>query len=303
MSSLAVFAFENQEIRFVKGKPVANDVAIALGYNNPAKTISTKVDKENKGVTVLATPGGRQKITVLEEAGIYQLIFGSKLPSAKKFKQWVFETVLPEIRKTGGFNLSADQRRVDTRDTLAKKTRKSLTDQIKVYLEDMGLYDDPDAWEHFASAHDRINTLLTTETAKKMRRRIEASTGVKIKESDLIRDWYPQVRLIDYIVGYGASSQIATGRGDDYRPCCAMQIEQRLRSSNFIGLSAYMTRQRYPDTRALEGVPMVWVKGTLKSLAESWKAFKDGKRAMAQLPKFKSKKRGDRVRSLYCPQP
>lgn len=103
--------------------------------------------------------------------------------------------------------------------------------------------------------------------------------------------------------GYGASSQIATGRGDDYRPCCAMQIEQRLRSSNFIGLSAYMTRQRYPDTRALEGVPMVWVKGTLKSLAESWKAFKDGKRAMAQLPKFKSKKRGDRVRSLYCPQP
>ena len=103
--------------------------------------------------------------------------------------------------------------------------------------------------------------------------------------------------------GYGASSQIATGRGDDYRPCCAIQLEQRLRSPSFIGLSGYMTRQRYPDVPALDGVPMVWVKGTLKSLAESWKAFKDGKRAMSQLPKFKSKKRGDRVQSLYCPQP
>jgi prophage antirepressor-like protein len=200
MSSLAVFAFENQDIRFVNGQPVANDVAIALGYAKPADAVYRLVKPKYKGVCKIQTPGGRQSVTVLKEAGIYALAMSSKLPSAEKFQDWVFETVLPEIRKTGGFNLSADQRRVDTRDTLAKKTRKSLTDQIKVYLEDMGLYDDPDAWEHFASAHDRINTLLTTETAKKMRRRIEASTGVKVKESDLIRDWYPQVRLIDYIV-------------------------------------------------------------------------------------------------------
>jgi hypothetical protein len=103
--------------------------------------------------------------------------------------------------------------------------------------------------------------------------------------------------------GYGASSQIATGRGDDYRPCCAIQIEQRLKYPNYMGLTGYITKGRYPHARALDGVPMVWVAGTLKSLAESWKAFKDGKRAMAQIPKFKSKKRGDKVRSLYCGQP
>ena len=101
--SLSVFDFQKQEIRFVDGKPVANDVAQALGYSDPAKTVSTKIDPENKGVTKMVTPGGIQSVTVLEEAGIYQLIFGSKLQSAKQFQQWVFQEVLPQIRKTGSY--------------------------------------------------------------------------------------------------------------------------------------------------------------------------------------------------------
>jgi prophage antirepressor-like protein len=60
----------NQPIRFVDGKPVAS----VLGYADPAKTISTKVKSKNKSVTKLVTPGGIQQVTVLEEAGIYQLI-------------------------------------------------------------------------------------------------------------------------------------------------------------------------------------------------------------------------------------
>ena len=99
--SLSVFDFQKQEVRFIDGKPVANDVARILGYADPAKTVSTKVDTENKGVTKMVTPGGIQSVTVLEEAGIYQLIFGSKLQSAKQFQQWVFSEVLPQIRKTG----------------------------------------------------------------------------------------------------------------------------------------------------------------------------------------------------------
>ena len=98
-----IFQFENQPIRFVDGKPVANDVASVLGYADPAKTISTKVKSKNKSVTKLLTNSGVQQATVLEEAGIYQLIFGSKLPSAEKFQDWVFEQVLPQIRKTGSF--------------------------------------------------------------------------------------------------------------------------------------------------------------------------------------------------------
>lgn len=107
MSNLAVFSFDSQDIRFVDGKPVANDVAAVLGYADPAKTVSTKVKSKNKGVAKMVTPGGIQSVTVLEEAGIYQLIFGSKLPSAEKFQDWVFEEVLPSIRKTGQYTIAS----------------------------------------------------------------------------------------------------------------------------------------------------------------------------------------------------
>ena len=103
--SLQVFNFDNQEIRFVGDRPVANDVAKALGYAHPSKTISTKVKEKNKGITALVTPGGRQQVMVLEEAGIYQLVFSSKLPSAEKFQDWTFEEVLPSIRKVGSYSV------------------------------------------------------------------------------------------------------------------------------------------------------------------------------------------------------
>ena len=107
MSSLSVFQFESQEIRFVDGKPIANDVAIILGYADPQSTISKKVSAKNKGVAKVETPGGIQSMTVLEEAGVYQLIFSSKLPDAEKFQDWVFDDVLPSIRKTGNYSISS----------------------------------------------------------------------------------------------------------------------------------------------------------------------------------------------------
>ena len=103
MDSLAVFQFDSQEIRFVDGKPVANDVATVLGFKNPADAVFRLVKDKNKGVCKTQTPGGMQSVTVLEEAGIYQLIFSSKLPSAEKFQDWVFEEVLPAIRKSGSY--------------------------------------------------------------------------------------------------------------------------------------------------------------------------------------------------------
>ena len=111
MTNISVFQFDSQEIRFVDGKPVANDVAKVLGYADPVSIISKKIDTEYKGVAKMATPGGMQSVTVLEEAGIYQLIFGSKLPSAKAFQKWVFEEVLPSIRKTGKFSVIQEPRR------------------------------------------------------------------------------------------------------------------------------------------------------------------------------------------------
>ena len=105
MTNLSVFEFESDKIRFVDEKPVANDIAHILGFKDPANAVNRLVKAKNKGVCKVQTPGGIQSVTVLEEAGIYQLIFSSKLPSAEKFQDWIFEEVLPAIRKTGSYSL------------------------------------------------------------------------------------------------------------------------------------------------------------------------------------------------------
>ena len=79
------------------------DVAEALGYSNSRKALKDHVDEEDKGVTKWNTLGGSQNIAIISESGVYALIFGSKLPDAKKFKRWVTSEVLPSIRKTGAY--------------------------------------------------------------------------------------------------------------------------------------------------------------------------------------------------------
>lgn len=110
MNNLQIF--ENEEFGQVRtvtidGEPwfVGKDVAIALGYKNPQEAIREHVDEEDKGVSEILTPGGRQKMPVINESGLYSLIFGSKLESAKRFKHWVTSEVLPSLRKTGHYEM------------------------------------------------------------------------------------------------------------------------------------------------------------------------------------------------------
>ena len=87
---------------------VGKDVAEALGYGKGKSlnnAINNHVDNEDKGVTEMMTPGGEQKMTTINESGLYALIFGSKLESAKRFKHWVTSEVLPTLRKTGSYEM------------------------------------------------------------------------------------------------------------------------------------------------------------------------------------------------------
>lgn len=86
---------------------VGKDVAVALGYTNPQKAIRDHVDVEDKTLNELFTVNGTQGI-LINESGFYSLVLSSKLPSAKKFKRWVTSEVLPAIRKTGSYQLSAN---------------------------------------------------------------------------------------------------------------------------------------------------------------------------------------------------
>lgn len=110
MSSIKIF--ENKEfgeIRtvMVDGEPwfVGKDVAGALGYSNHRDALSKRVDEEDKGVAICDTLGGNQEMVIINESGLYSMIFGSKLDSAKRFKHWVTSEVLPSIRQTGTYSL------------------------------------------------------------------------------------------------------------------------------------------------------------------------------------------------------
>lgn len=81
---------------------VGKDVATALGYAKARNAILSHVlEEDKKEAPIQGTPGGTQTMTIINESGLYALIFGSKLESAKKFKHWVTAEVLPSIRKTG----------------------------------------------------------------------------------------------------------------------------------------------------------------------------------------------------------
>ena len=88
----------------IDGDPwfVGKDVAVALGYEKPRNAITAHVDEDDAlkwGVT--DSLGRSQDTTIINESGLYALIFGSRLESAKRFKHWVTSEVLPAIRKHG----------------------------------------------------------------------------------------------------------------------------------------------------------------------------------------------------------
>lgn len=81
------------------------DVAMALGYKKPETSVRDRVrDKDTEKFGIL-TSGGEQNMIFINESGLYRLIFGSKLESAERFQDWVFDEVLPSIRKTGSYNM------------------------------------------------------------------------------------------------------------------------------------------------------------------------------------------------------
>ena len=106
MNELKLFKNEEfGELRMIEieSKPyfVANDVAKALGYKRPADAITTHCKGSVKHRYL--TGGGEQEVKVIPEGDVYRLIVKSQLPEAERFEKWVFDDVLPTIRKTGGY--------------------------------------------------------------------------------------------------------------------------------------------------------------------------------------------------------
>ena len=191
MNNLQVF--ENNvfgSVRAVEmdGEPwfVGKDVAEALGYGegkSPINAVANHVDEEDKGVTEIMTPGGKQRITVINESGVYALVFGSKLPSARQFKRWITSEVIPSIRKHGAYATPVTIDKILQDPDFGIKLLNELKDERekRKALEDKAEADAPKVL--FASAVETAKTsILIGELAK-----ILKQNGIEMGQNRLFR--------------------------------------------------------------------------------------------------------------------
>ena len=128
--------FENPEFGAVRsilidGDPwfVAADVCKALEIEKTNRALS-RLDDDEKGAHSVSTPGGRQRMSIISESGLYSLILGSRKPEARAFKRWITHEVIPSIRKNGGY--IAGQEAITPEELMAKAllvAQKTIADR------------------------------------------------------------------------------------------------------------------------------------------------------------------------------
>lgn len=114
-SNLQEFFFESQQIRVITKNEepwfILSDICKILEIGN-SRDVSRRLEDDEKGVVIIDTLGGGQKITIINEAGLYQVVLLSRKPSAKQFKRWVTHEVLPSISKTGSYSKLSNEERL-----------------------------------------------------------------------------------------------------------------------------------------------------------------------------------------------
>ena len=136
-TAIQPLAFEGNRVcvRVINGETwwVAKDVCKILGIANHRDALSS-LEPDEKGVGTTDTLGGQQQVHLVNESGLYALIFKSRKEEAKRFRKWVTSEVLPSIRKTGSYivkdRISATAKRLKT-DRKTAQTRVKLADKHK----------------------------------------------------------------------------------------------------------------------------------------------------------------------------
>ena len=119
----------------IDGEPkfVGTDVATTLGYANPRDALAKHVPDKFKRGSQIATPGGVQSVILIDEAGLYRLVFRSKLPEAEKFTDWACE-IMVSVRKTGSYTLPTVATELE-RERLEVEKMQLATEQARLEVE------------------------------------------------------------------------------------------------------------------------------------------------------------------------
>lgn len=214
--------FDNKEFGEVRmaeidGKPhfVATDVAIALGYSTPRDAIS----RHCKGVVKHDTPtlGGIQQLSYISEGDVYRLIIRSKLPSAEKFERWIFDEVIPSVRKNGGY--ISGQENLTDEELLSKAllvAQNKIADRDRIIASKQERIEQMRPKEIFAdSVATSKNSILIGDLAKMI-----CQNGVEIGQKRLF-DW---MREKGYLIKTGSSKNLPTQKSIDLG---IMEVKER----------------------------------------------------------------------------
>lgn len=219
MSVIEIFNFEASAVRtkLIDEEPwfVGKDIAEILGYSEPHKAIQRHVDEEDRMKHPIPTTSGTQEMFLVNESGMYGLVFGSKMPNATKFKRWVTNEVLPSIRKTGGYQIPKDPMSALKLMFQATEETKEDVEEVKkrVYNLEENSSLSPGEYNYlsrrisqrvFQVGRDRsynMNKKQKSELFKALNSEISSITGVKTRSQlknkhfnsviDFIDDWEP----------------------------------------------------------------------------------------------------------------
>lgn len=184
---------------------VAKSVATALGYKDTADAIRKHIDEEDKLRWQIADTGQKRETYLINESGLYSLILKSKMPNAKKFKRWVTSEVLPQIRKTGSYDLHIP---------------KTLPEALRLYADEVEAHNQSAEYEPKVDYVDKIlsstNAMTVTQiaadyglSAKALNKilhdaHIQRSVnGQWILYSDLMRKGYTKTKTHTYMTTDG----------------------------------------------------------------------------------------------------
>lgn len=157
---------------------VAGDVCPPLGFRMPSDALRW-LEPEEKGYAVVRTPGGDQRVSVVNESGLYALIFRSKNPDAKAFRKWVTSEVLPAIRKTGQYRSIEDApNQIEALRGWADAIERAERSEAKVLeLEPMAAQ---------AARHRAADGLIAVgDFANKLKGWAKTEHGVRIKHTEV----------------------------------------------------------------------------------------------------------------------
>ena len=187
---------------------VGKDVATALGYGEGkslANAVANHVDVEDKGVTKMMTPGGKQNVTIINESGLYSLIMSSKLPQAKAFKRWVTSEILPTIRKHGAYLTDNALEEALTSPDFLIKLATQLKEEKEARLEAEKKIEEQKPKVIFADAVSASkSSILIGDLAKLIRQ-----NGVEVGQKRLF-EW---LRQNGWLMKSGNSKNMPTQRG------------------------------------------------------------------------------------------